>query len=162
MKTTDVIDSSMIAPCGTKYRRGALIVCLLLALVTPAACGSSARIEADELVGAELALMNPPGSGGPVTLTLDLSDPGVRDRLLSAYRSMGPYKGEPDASASLDLRLTLIFTDDRSTVLSQSRDDYSFVLLQQYAAGELKDSMYMQPKVMYEYMVELADQPGLW
>ena len=113
------------------------------------------------MVGAEVTNLFPSGSDEPFTYSLELSsDEWLRDRLLSSYASMAPWSGDEEALPSPDVQLTMYLTDDRSTVLSLARDDHSSILLEQYEGEKLKDSFYMQPKLMYEFMNELVVEPG--
>lgn len=96
----------------------------------------------------------------PFTYSLDLSDEWLNDRLLSSYESMAPWSGEEEGLPAPDVLLTMFFTGQRRTVLSLARDDHTFVLLEQYEGDELKDPLYMQPMLMYEFMNELVVEPG--
>ena len=75
---------------------------------------------------------------------------------------MAPWSGDEAGRPATDVLLTMFFTDDRKTVLSLARDDHSFVLLEQYKGDKLKDSFYMQPMLMYEFMSEFVVEPGGW
>ena len=133
-----------------------LLLALIVVLVT--SCGSSARIDASALTSAEISILDPGGAMEPRTLVLDLSDQAVRDRLLQAYASMAPWTGKTAGLREPDILLTLSLAGDRRSVLGQSMDDYTVVRIEQYVGDRLEDTIYMQPRVMYEFMTDLATQ----
>ena len=95
-------------------------------------------------------------------IELDLVSSGtLRNRMLSAYRSMGAWKGDPEQLPAPDLFLTLSFTGSRQTVVACARDNQSFIVVEQYERGDVVGTFYMRPNLMYEFMNEMADQARL-
>jgi hypothetical protein len=128
-----------------------------LGLATSGGCAPGAPdLNTKELVKAELKNMYPSGGGTPLILSIDLTNTAQRDRLVAAYRSMGPWRQEVGGPPSPDLYLTLTLTEGRGIVVLLSRENYPYVLLRKYEGDELKDSIYLMPNAMREYMIDLA------
>jgi hypothetical protein len=133
----------------------AIVVCALAVAVL--GCGSSARINPDDLIAATFS-EGAPSSTGDSGYELDLVSSGMlRNRMLSAYRSMGIWKGDPERLPAPDLFLTLSFTGDRQTTLACARDDQSFIVVEKYEHGDLVDTFYMRPNLMYEFLNDMND-----
>jgi hypothetical protein len=75
--------------------------------------------------------------------------------MLSAYRAMGIWKGDPEQLLAPDLFLTLSFTGDRQTTLACARDDQSFIVVDKYEHRDVVDTFYMRPNLMYEFMNDM-------
>jgi hypothetical protein len=128
-----------------------------LGLVASGGCAPGAPdLSTKELVKAELKNMYPSAGGTPLTLSIDLTNATQRDRLVAAYRSMQSWGQEVGRPPAPDLYLTLTLTKGRRMVILLSRENYPYVLLRTYEGDQLKDSIYLQPNAMREYMIDLA------
>ena len=137
----------------------AVVACILTVVLT--GCGSSARINPDDLIAATFS-EGAPTTAGAAGFDVDLVSSGMlRNRMLSAYRSMGAWKGDSQELPAPDLFLTLTFTGDRQTVVACARDDQSFIVVEQYEHGDVVGTFYMRPNLMYEFMNDMAEQARL-
>jgi hypothetical protein len=139
-------------------KRVAVCVCAIVACmlgVAVSGCGSSASINPDDLIAATFSEGAPSTAGG-AGYELDLVSSGtLRNRMLSAYRSMGAWKGDPQQLPAPDLFLTLSFTGDRQTTLACARSDQSFIVVEKYEHGDVVGTFYMRPNLMYEFMNDM-------
>lgn len=107
-----------------------------------------------EVVSAEIKVMYPEGGSQPAIKEIDLNGAGDRDRLLAAYRSMEPFRGETGGPPTPDLYLTLSLTEGRQIVISLAQEGFTYLWLREFRGGELRRSAYLQPNQMRDYLLE--------
>jgi hypothetical protein len=128
-----------------------------IAILSSGGCAPGVpELKASDLLQATVKVTRPTGGGAPRVISVDLTNSGERDKLLAAYRSMGPWRQERGLPPSPDLSLALTLTKDRQFVITLSRDNFPYVLLREYGNGALTGSVYLQPNGMYAFIVGFA------
>lgn len=100
----------------------------------------------------ESAVINTP----PLTpkTKLDLSEPGVKEKLFSAYEELSPW-GEEQGRVFPDLELRLQLSDGRTIGVAYQKDAPQ-MLVRVYRGEKLTSEVHVRGALMYEFLLPFA------
>jgi hypothetical protein len=82
--------------------------------------------------------------------TLDLAQPGVKDRLIAAYDQLSPW-GDEHGRVYPEVELRLRLTDGRTIGVAFQKNDPE-MLVRVYGGGVLKSDIHVRGALMYELL----------